>query len=79
VSGSSPPQIGDTRINKKSEYYKVTAKKITESKEFDIDELLDKPLTYEQFMKLRKGTEWEAIFSGLGELREIKFKKADKQ
>jgi hypothetical protein len=79
VSGSSPPQIGDTRINKKSEYYKVTAKKITESKEFDIDKLLDKPLTYEQFMKLRKGTEWSAIFSGLGELLEIKFKKADKQ
>ena len=38
----------------------------------------NKELTFEQFMKLRKGTQWEAIFSGLGDLREIKLDPAAK-
>ncbi len=67
------PQVGALRNGKKAETYKVKAKKIGEKEEFVINEIGDKPLTYEQFMKLKKGSKWDAVFTGLGKLTSIKF------
>ncbi len=75
ASAKSPPQIGDIREGVKAEDYRVKAKRVSDGKEYDIKELGGKSLTFEQFMKLRKGSKWDAIFSGLGGLNEIKFTK----
>lgn len=72
ASVSTPAKVGDIREGKKSEIYKVKARRVSDKKEFDLDKLEGKPLTYEQFMKLRKGTKWEAIFNGLGGLSSVK-------
>jgi len=68
-----PPQVGDLTEKARIENYIVKAKKDGSPEEIEIKKLRDKPLTHEQFMKLRVGTKWEAIFSGLGDLRDIKF------
>ena len=73
ASNNVPPQIGDLTEKARIEIYTVKAKKEGSPEEIEIKELRDKPLTNEQFMKLRVGTKWEAIFSGLGDLRDIKF------
>jgi len=72
VSNNVPPLIGDLTEKARIETYVVTARKAGENSEFEIKALRGKPLSYEQFMKLRVGTRWEAIFSGLGDLRDIK-------
>ncbi len=72
VIKNTPPSIGDISEKARKETYSVKVKKLSDSKEFEVAKMRDKELTYEQFMKLRKGTKWEAIFSGLGDLREIK-------
>ncbi|GAB4267257.1 MAG: hypothetical protein Kow0029_01650 [Candidatus Rifleibacteriota bacterium] len=74
----SPPQVGDIRAGKRTEEYWVKAKRLSDGKEFEIRQLKSHPLTYDQFMKLRKGTQWDAVFSGLGALTEIKFDKTAK-
>ena len=73
ASNNAPPQIGDLTEKARIETYVVKAKKDGSPEEIEIKKLRDKPLTHEQFMKLRVGTKWEAIFSGLGDLRDIKF------
>ncbi len=73
ASNNTPPNIGDLTEKARIETYVVKAKKAGEASEIEIKELRNKPLTMEQFMKLRIGTKWEAIFSGLGDLRDIKF------
>lgn len=78
ATNRTPPQVGDIREGKKTEEYSVKALKIGETKDFDIKTLQNKPLTFEQFMKLRKGTQWDAVFSGLGALVEIKFEPVKK-
>ena len=72
VIQNTPPQIGDVSEKARKETYVVKLKRLSDSKEFEVKEMRDKELTFEQFMKLRKGTRWEAIFSGLGDLREIR-------
>lgn len=73
VKGSAVPQVGDVKEKLRKEEYIVKAKRDGAGEEFEIKMLRNVPVTHEQFMKLRKGTKWEAIFSGLGDLREIKF------
>jgi hypothetical protein len=73
AKSSASAKIGDYRNGKKSEVYKVKARKVGEKEEFVINEIGDKPLTYDQFMKLKKGSKWEAVFTGLGNLSNIKF------
>lgn len=75
---SSPAKVGDIREGPRTENFKVKAKRVSDGDEYEFDKIGDKPLTLEQFMKLRKGSKWEAIFSGLGALREIKFDAAKK-
>jgi ribosomal protein L40E len=72
IKQNTPPQIGDISEKARKEAYLVKIKRLSDSKEYEVKKMRDKELTYEQFMKLRKGTQWEAIFSGLGDLREIK-------
>lgn len=78
VIKNTPPRIGDILETARKEVYLVKAKRLSDSKEYEVKKMRDKELTYEQFMKLRKGTQWEAIFSGLGDLREIKLEAAKK-
>lgn len=73
ASGGSSPAVGDIKETGRKETYTVKARKVGDSKEFEFTQLRNTPLTAEQFMKLRKGTQWEAIVSGLGDLRDIKF------
>lgn len=73
ASKNVPPAIGDLTEKARIETYVVKAKKVGETEEIEIRKLRDKPLSIDQFMKLRVGTKWEAIFSGLGDLRDIKF------
>ena len=73
ASNNVVPRVGDISEKSKAEVYTVKARKVGESAEFEIKKLRDKPLSFEQFMKLRVNTQWEAIFSGLGDLRDIKF------
>lgn len=73
IKGSAVPQIGDIKEKARSETYLVKAKRDGAGEEFEIKTLRNVPVSHEQFMKLRKGSKWEAIFSGLGDLREIKF------
>lgn len=73
AESSGSTKIGAIREGKKSETFKVKAKRVDNGEEYEFDKIGDKPLTLDQFMKLRKGSKWEAIFSGLGALREIKF------
>ncbi len=75
---SSPARVGDIREGARTETFKVKAKRVSDGDEYEFDKVGDKPLTFDQFMKLRKGSKWEAIFSGLGALREIKFDAAKK-
>jgi hypothetical protein len=75
---SSPARVGDIREGARTETFKVKAKRVSDGDEYEFDKIGDKPLTFDQFMKLRKGSKWEAIFSGLGALREIKFDAAKK-
>lgn len=69
---NSPPQVGDVKEGQKTEQYSVKVIKIGTKDEIEVKKIKDKPMTFDQFMKLRKGTQWEAVFSGLGTLREIK-------
>lgn len=73
ASTNVPPQIGDLSEKTRTETYSVKVKKIGEDAEIEVEKLRQQPLSFEQFMKLRVGTKWEAIFSGLGDLRDIKF------
>jgi hypothetical protein len=73
ASSGSALKTGDIKEKSRSENYVVKAKKIGMNEEFEIKYQRAVPLTCEQFMKLRPKTQWEAIFSGLGDLREIKF------
>jgi hypothetical protein len=68
----SPPQVGDIREGARSEEFTIKAKRLDSDDVLEFKKILDKPVTYEQFMKLRKGTQWEAVFSGLGTLNKIK-------
>ncbi|PKL51135.1 MAG: hypothetical protein CVV42_00820 [Candidatus Riflebacteria bacterium HGW-Riflebacteria-2] len=78
VKKNTPPQIGDVSEKARKETYMVKVKRLSDGKEYEVKKMRDKELTFDQFMKLRKGTQWEAIFSGLGELREIKLDPAGK-
>ncbi|MDD3148436.1 MAG: zinc finger protein [Candidatus Riflebacteria bacterium] len=73
ASNNVPPALGDLTEKARIEKYLVKARKDGDPAEFEISKLRDKPLSLDQFMKLRVGTKWEAIFSGLGDLRDIKF------
>ncbi len=73
AANNVPPKIGDISEKARVETYVVKARRSGDTAEIEVKKLRDKPLTFEQFMKLRVGTKWEAIFSGLGDLREIKF------
>lgn len=73
VKGENIAKIGDIKENSRREEYIVKAKRDGEDKEFEVKTLRGKPITYDEFMKLRKGSKWEALFSGMGDLREIKF------
>lgn len=73
VANNVPPKVGDLSEKSRTENYSVKAKRLDNSSEVEIKELHNEPLTLEQFMKLRVGTTWEAVFSGLGDLRDIKF------
>lgn len=75
ASSHVPALIGDVKEESRSETYIATGRKVGDTADFEVKKLRDKPLTYDQFMKLRVGTTWEAIFSGLGDLRDIKFEK----
>lgn len=70
---NATPRVGDIREGQRKEEFKVKAVRVSDKKEYEFNKLSGKPLTYEQFMKLRKGTTWEAVFSGLGGLNEIIF------
>ncbi|MBU1107826.1 MAG: zinc finger Ran-binding domain-containing protein [Candidatus Riflebacteria bacterium] len=70
---NTPPRVGDISEKTRKETYVVKLKRLSDNKGFEVKKLRDKELTFEQFMKLRKGSQWEALFSGLGDLREIKF------
>lgn len=70
---STPPKVGDIREGTRKEEFKVKARRVDNGEEYEFDKIADKPLSLDQFMKLRKGSKWEAVFSGLGTLREIKF------
>ncbi len=72
LRGESSPKIGDIKEKSRSEVYVVKALRDGSKKEIEIKQLKDKPLSFEQFMKLRKGTKWDATFSGLGALKDIK-------
>jgi ribosomal protein L40E len=72
-SNNKPAQVGDFRNGKKTEKYEVKAKILPDGKEFKIEEIDNKPLTYQQFKKLKKGSRWKAVFSGLGTLKKIEF------
>ena len=37
-----------------------------------MDKYGDLPLTFEQFEKLAKGSEWKVVVSGLGAIKEVK-------
>jgi len=75
---NTPPQVGDISEKARKEAYLVKVRRIGDGKEYEVKEMRNKELTFEQFMKLRKGSQWEAIFSGLGDLREIKLDPAAK-
>ncbi|EKD82752.1 MAG: hypothetical protein ACD_39C01117G0001, partial [uncultured bacterium] len=78
VIKNTPPLIGDISEKARKETYMVKAKRLSDGKEHEVKEMRGKELTFEQFMKLRKGTQWDAIFSGLGDLREIMLEPAGK-
>ncbi|KAF1079842.1 MAG: hypothetical protein GQF41_3740 [Candidatus Rifleibacterium amylolyticum] len=78
VIKNTPPKIGDISEKARKEAYMVKVKRLSDGKEYEVKKMRDKELTFDQFMKLRKGTQWEAIFSGLGDLREIKLDPAAK-
>ena len=78
VKKNTPPQIGDVSEKARKEAYMVKVKRLSDGKEYEVNKMREKELTFDQFMKLRKGTQWEAIFSGLGDLREIKLDPAAK-
>ncbi|OGK12762.1 MAG: hypothetical protein A2W80_18355 [Candidatus Riflebacteria bacterium GWC2_50_8] len=78
VIKNTPPQVGDVSEKARNETYVVKVKRLSDGKEHEVKKMRDKELTFEQFMKLRKGTQWDAIFSGLGDLREIKLDPAAK-
>jgi len=75
---NTPPKVGDVSEKARKETYLVKVRRLSDGKEYEVKEMRNKELTFEQFMKLRKGTQWEAIFSGLGDLREIKLDPAAK-
>jgi hypothetical protein len=77
VDGSlnNPPVIGDTRAGEKKESYVVKAKRVGTDEIIEIKEIRNAPLNHTEFMKLRKGTSWEATFNGLGSLLKINFEK----
>ncbi len=69
---NTPPKVGDISEKARKETYIVKVKRLGDGKEYEVKEMRNKELTFDQFMKLRKGSQWEAVFSGLGDLREIK-------
>jgi len=64
----NPPQQNDIREYKRREKFWITAIMAGETDEFECSELNSKPITYERLLKLKPGTKWNAIFSGLGTL-----------
>jgi hypothetical protein len=67
-----PEEYGTKRNGLKTETYKVVLSS-KKGKTYEVEKYQDQPLSYEQFMKLRKGTQWKVILSGLDEIKEIKF------
>lgn len=70
---ASAPVIGDVAERKRHENYLVKAKILGTDKEIEINSIDGVPLSYQHFMKLRQGTKWKAVFSGLGILQQIQF------
>ena len=69
----TPPQVNDKREKGRKEEYLVKARQVGSKEEFEIKKYKGNPLTFETFMKLRKGTKWKCIFDGLGNLKTIQF------
>ncbi len=69
---TSPNIVGQRRANPKSESYEVTFKSQKDGKEFIEKKINDKKLDSDIFSRFKKGTKWEAVISGLGNLKSVK-------
>jgi len=68
VNTQNPPQLGDIKEHKRKEKFWINAVMAGETDEFEFSKLNSKLMTYEQFVKLKPGAQWNAVFSGLGTL-----------
>ncbi len=73
-TGASPhPRdvVGEKREGAREEKYKVTLKSDKDGKEYQVEELDNKPLSYEAFQRLKPGDKHKVIISGLGLVKDI--------
>lgn len=68
VSRTGPPQLGDRREGPRQEEYGVTFKLASDNKAYETTTIDLKPISADQFLKLRPGTRWVAVYNGLGQL-----------
>lgn len=67
----TPAMIGDIRQKGRKEKYTVTVKRLGKTEAIVVKKLRGKEITSDQFLKLKIGSEWKAIVSGLGDIRDI--------
>lgn len=76
---NTPTKIGDMRQKDKREKYSITVKELGKKEAHKLDKIRSVTITSAQFIKMKVGSEWDAVINGLGQIVEIDLKDGKKK